>query len=84
MSIKKEELIYKKKDVVRIDYSILTGHKSLSPKQKQRQGRLAVITDIVEKKIIKKFSYDYEYLYRYEVIVGQEKIQIDQSCLSGS
>ena len=74
MSIKKE-------DVVKVDYSIMTSWKSLSTKQKKRQGRLAIITNIIEKKIISKFSFDYDYLYRYEVIVGREKIEIDQSCL---
>jgi hypothetical protein len=81
MSIKKEDLIYKKEDVVKVDYSNEIEWKSLSKKQKVRQGRLAIITNIIEKKIIKKFSCDYDYLYRYEVIVGKEKIEIDQSCI---
>lgn len=80
MSIKKDELSYKKEQVVFIDYPF----EKLNKCQKNRQGRLAIITNIIEKKIINKFSNDFNYVYRYEVIVGNEKIQIDQCCLISS
>lgn len=82
MSIKKKDIIYKIGEVVIVNYDSELDRKTKpNEKQQKRQGRLALIVNLVSKPIFKDFSNDFGELFRYEVIVGKEKIEIDQACL---
>ena len=82
MSVKKKDLVYNVGNIVKINYMPkMEGIRPLSDKQKKRQGRMALIVGLISKPEYKSFSNDFIELYRYEIIVGKEKIQIDQTCL---
>lgn len=82
MSTKKDDLKYSLGDIVKIDYTPELQRKSeLNKKQKFRQNRPAIIVGIVEKEEIGDWGQIAQ-LFRYNVLVGKEKIEIDQSCLT--
>jgi hypothetical protein len=81
MSSRKEELKFCIGELVKIDYSPeLKRKKELNERQTGRNNRLAIVLNVIEKEEIKDFN-SIGVLYRYEVMVGKEIIEIDQSCL---
>lgn len=81
MSTKKEELKFKIGEIVKIDYTPeLLRKADLNNRQSARNGRAAIILNFVEKEEIGDFNKIGE-LYRYEVLVGKERIEIDQACI---
>lgn len=82
MSIKKEELKFKAGDLVKIDYTPeLDRRTQLNERQINRNHRLALILDIVEKELVGDFN-SISYLFRYKIIVGNEIVEIDQACIT--
>jgi len=81
MSTKKEELKFKIGDLVKINYEPEIGRISnLNERQIGRNMRPALIINIIEKESIGDFN-SFDTLYRYNVLVGREVIEIDQKCL---
>jgi len=81
MSTKKKDLEFKIGDVARIDYATELNRKSsLDKHQKERNKRIALITNVIEKEDIGDFN-KIDKLYRYKILVGSEIIEIDQACL---
>jgi hypothetical protein len=82
MSTKKESLKFKVGELVRIDYSPELQRKNkLNEYQEARNMRPALILNVIEKELIGDFNKIQEPLFRYEVLVGREVIEIDQICI---
>lgn len=81
MSTKKEELKFDIGQLVKVDYSPEIDRRTvLNERQLGRNLRPGIIVNIVEKESIGDFN-SFGTLYRYEVLVGRELIEIDQKCL---
>lgn len=72
---KKEDLKYKIGDWVIVDYSQEADiRKTMTQKQLQRHGRMALILDYVE---CEEYGYGSVFVYyKYEILVGTERIKV--------